>query len=135
MKKRSLERFYESDKSHCISLLHPSPLPSPLLAHWKLSSRPITGRLFYSNEARVMALVSPLPPVEWSQCRKSHDHRWKITRNPVCWNLTVITVSLCGRRTRFEEVGSLFSNNQNRLSSYLSSNTLLEIVLNNIVRY
>lgn len=101
MKKRSLERFYESDKSHCISLLHPSPLPPPLLAHWKLSSRPITGRLFYSNEARVMALVSPLPPVEWSQCRKSHDHRWKITRNPVCWNLTVITVSLCGRRSAF----------------------------------
>lgn len=71
--------FYESDKSRCISLLHPSP-PCPLkivLDNWPPS---------YSDEARVMALVSP---VEWSQCRKSHDCRWKITRNPVCSNLTV----------------------------------------------
>lgn len=31
--------------------------------------------------------ISGDPLVEWSQCRKSHDHRWKITRDPVCWTL------------------------------------------------
>lgn len=71
----------EGDKSHCISLLrHHRPtgplkiVPDnwpPFLFEWHL-------------------YPSRLPAVEWSQCRKSHDHRRKITRNPVCWKIQVL---------------------------------------------
>lgn len=125
MKKRSpLETVYERAINLIVSLYYGTTVP---LAHWKLS--PITGRLFYSNGTRT---PPRLPAVEWSQCRKSHDHRRKITRNPVCWKIQVLLDKRSARQiVRIYNIGSDWSS-----SSYLFSfHSPFEIVSNNVKSY